>query len=156
MTQLKSDQIMTTRHLSQLFSRDLTKVKEELTSYSSEEALWVTAEGINNSAGNLSLHISGNLQHFFGAILGDTGYKRDRDFEFSGKVSRQDLLDDLEAAEKSVTETLAGMNDADLDKDYPLQFYGETIKIGWFFLHLYSHMTYHLGQINYHRRLLDN
>lgn len=147
---------MTTEHLSALFARDLTKVKEEIISYSSEDALWVTADGINNSAGNLSLHISGNLQHFFGATLGDTGYERDRDFEFSGKVSRQELLDDLEAAEKSVTNTLAKMSDTDLDNDYPLQFYGETIKTGWFFLHLYSHMTYHLGQINYHRRLLDN
>ena len=145
---------MTTQHLSQLFARDITQVKEEIISYTSEDALWVTADGINNSAGNLSLHISGNLQHFFGATLGDISYERDRDFEFSGKVTKQELLDDLEAAEKSVTETLTKMTDDDLEVDYPLKFYGEIKKTGWFFLHLYSHMTYHLGQINYHRRLL--
>lgn len=147
---------MTTQHLSDLFSRDLTKVKEEITSFSSENALWLTAEGINNSAGNLSLHISGNLQHFFGAVLGGTDYVRDRDFEFSGKVSRQELLDDLEAAEKSVIETLAKIKQEDLEKDFPLKIRENTWKTGYFFLHIYSHLSYHLGQINYHRRLLDN
>ncbi len=146
---------MNTKHLAELFTRDLTTVKEEITSYSSEDALWVTADGINNSAGNLSLHISGNLQHFFGAVLGGSDYVRDRDFEFSGKVSRQELLDDLEAAEKSVRETLAAITSEDLEKDYPLEIRGNTWKTEFFFLHLYSHMTYHLGQINYHRRLLD-
>ena len=117
---------MTTQHLSDLFSRDLTKVKEEITSFSSENALWLTAEGINNSAGNLSLHISGNLQHFFGAVLGGTDYVRDRDFEFSGKVSRQELLDDLEAAEKSVIETLAKIKQEDFEKDFPLKKIGRA------------------------------
>ncbi len=146
---------MTTQHLSQLFARDLSTVKEEITAYSTEDALWVIADGISNSAGNLSLHISGNLQHFLGAVLGDSEYKRDRDFEFSGKVTRQELLDDLEAAEKSVTETLATLSEEDLNKDFPMEIRGNTWKTEFFLLHLYSHLSYHLGQINYHRRLLD-
>lgn len=146
---------MTTQHLSQLFARDLSTVKEEITAYSTEDALWVIADGISNSAGNLSLHISGNLQHFLGAVLGDSEYKRDRDFEFSGKVTRQELLDDLEAAEKSVTETLETLSDEDLNKDFPMEIRGNTWKTEFFLLHLYSHLSYHLGQINYHRRLLD-
>jgi len=144
---------MTTHHLSQLYSRELTNVKEEIITYTNEDALWVTAEGINNSAGNLSLHISGNLQYFFGTILSGTDYVRDRDFEFSGKVTKQELLDDLEAAEKAVTITLAALTADDLQKLFPVKFFGE-VTTEWFVLHLYGHLTYHLGQINYHRRLL--
>ncbi|MCR9133359.1 MAG: DUF1572 domain-containing protein [bacterium] len=145
---------MLTRHLSHLYQRELTNVKEEIAAYKSEDALWVTSDGINNSAGNLSLHISGNLQHFFGTILGGTDYERDRDFEFSGKVSRQELLDDLEAAEKAITDTLAVITEEQLDELFPVKAFGE-VTTEWFILHLYGHLTYHLGQINYHRRWLD-
>ncbi len=145
---------MLTQHLIHLYQRELTNVKEEIAAYKSEDALWITSEGINNSAGNLSLHISGNLQHFFGTILGGTDYERDRDFEFSGKVSRQELLDDLEAAEKAITDTLAVITEEQLSELFPVKAFGD-VTTEWFILHLYGHLTYHLGQINYHRRLLD-
>ncbi len=146
---------MLTQTLSGLFERDIQKAKAEIEAYSSDEAIWVKADRINNSAGNLSLHLSGNLQHFFGAILGGTNYVRDREFEFNGKVTKQELIDDLDAAAVSVKETLAGMTEQDLQKDYPIELFGSPMKTEWFFVHLYSHFTYHLGQINYHRRLLD-
>ncbi|MFV1885401.1 MAG: DinB family protein [Balneola sp.] len=146
---------MLTQTLSELFERDIQKAKAEIEAYSSEEAIWKKADGINNSAGNLSLHLSGNLQHFFGAILGGSEYVRDREFEFNGKVTRQELLDELDAAVISVKETLAQMNDEDLNKDYPIELFGGPMKTEWFLVHLYSHFTYHLGQINYHRRLLS-
>jgi uncharacterized damage-inducible protein DinB len=145
---------MLTQHLTHLYQRELTNVKEEIAAYKSEDALWITSDGINNSAGNLSLHISGNLQHFFGTILGGTDYERDRDFEFSGKVSRQELLDDHEAAEKAITDTLAVITEDQLNELFPMKAFGE-VTTEWFILHLYGHLTYHLGQINYHRRLLD-
>lgn len=144
---------MLSKNLTHLYQRELTNVKEEITAYADEEQLWITTDGINNSAGNLSLHISGNLQHFFGAILGGTDYKRDRDFEFSGKVNRQELLDDLEAAEKAITDTLATITEEQLNEIFPMKAFGE-VTTEWFILHLYGHLTYHLGQINYHRRLL--
>ncbi|GAB5409459.1 MAG: hypothetical protein BalsKO_18240 [Balneolaceae bacterium] len=146
---------MLSQTLSELFKRDITKVKTEIEAYSSEEVIWQKADGITNSGGNLSLHLSGNLQHFFGAVVGGTDYKRDREFEFGGKVSRQELLDDLDAALKAITETLEGMTDDELKKNYPLELFGGPMKTEWFFIHLNSHLTYHLGQINYHRRLLD-
>ena len=146
---------MLAESLSKLFSRDLAKVKTEIEAYSSEEAIWKTADGIINSGGNLALHIAGNLQHFFGAVLGGTDYKRDREFEFAGKVDRKELLSRIDAAEKSVTETLAGMPDYEFKSTYPLQPFGEEMTTEWFFLHLYSHMLYHLGQINYLRRMTD-
>lgn len=144
---------MLSKNLTHLYQRELTNVKEEITAYADEEQLWITTDGINNSAGNLSLHISGNLQHFFGAILGGTDYKRDRDFEFSGKENRQELLDDLEAAEKAITDTLATITEEQLNEIFPMKAF-EEVTTEWFILHLYGHLTYHLGQINYHRRLL--
>ena len=146
---------MLAQTLSELFERDIPRIKAEIEAYSSEEAIWKKADGINNSAGNLSLHLSGNLQHFFGAVLGGADYVRDREFEFGGKVTKQELLDDLDAAVISVKETLAGMNDEDLKKDYPIKIYDKILKTEAFLIHLYSHLSYHLGQINYHRRLLD-
>lgn len=146
---------MISQTLSTLFSRDLQILKDQVNAYSSEESLWIKADGITNTGGNLSLHLSGNLQHFIGALLGGTSYVRDRPFEFGGKVTRQELLDDIDAAEKAVTETLNGMDPADFEKDYPIEMFGGPVKTEWFVLHLYSHFSYHLGQINYHRRLLD-
>ncbi|RNC85841.1 MAG: DinB family protein [Balneola sp.] len=146
---------MLSQTLSQLFERDLPKVKAEIEAYSSEEAIWQKADGINNNAGNLALHIAGNIQHFFGGILGDTGYSRDREFEFNGRVSTEELYTRIDDAIASVTGTLEGMTDEEIKKDYPIELFGGVITNEWFFLHLYSHMLYHLGQINYHRRLLD-
>ena len=78
---------MLSQTLTELFTRDIQKIKTEIEAYSSEEAIWKNAEGISNCGGNLSLHLSGNLQHFFGAVLGDTDYVRDREFEFGGKIA---------------------------------------------------------------------
>ncbi|MEQ9310099.1 MAG: DinB family protein [Balneolaceae bacterium] len=146
---------MLSKTLSKLFNRDIKRIKAEIEAYTSEEAIWQKADGITNSGGNLSLHLSGNLQHFFGAVVGGTDYIRDRDFEFTGKVSRQELLDDLDAALSSISATLDGMSDEELKKDYPIELFGGKMKTEWFFIHLQSHLNYHLGQINYHRRLLN-
>jgi uncharacterized damage-inducible protein DinB len=146
---------MFSQSLLDLFKRDLPKVTVEIEAYSDDELIWKVAEGTNNSAGNLALHIAGNLQHFFGATLNNSNYVRDREFEFNGKVSRQKLLDELKAALMSVSETLDGMSDEQLQADYPIQPFGKAMTTEWFFTHLYAHLLYHLGQINYHRRILD-
>ena len=146
---------MFSQSLLDLFKRDLPKVTVEIEAYSDDELIWKVAEGTNNSAGNLALHIAGNLQHFFGATLNNSNYVRDREFEFNGKVSRQKLLDELKAALMSVNETLDGMSDEQLQADYPIQPFGKAMTTEWFFTHLYAHLLYHLGQINYHRRILD-
>ena len=64
--------------------------------YKNEEDVWKIKEGISNSAGNLTLHLLGNLNHFIGATLGNTGYVRERDKEFSLKnIPRIQLVEDL-------------------------------------------------------------
>ena len=142
--------------LTELFVRDLEKLKTEIQQYRDENALWVTGGEIANSAGNLCLHLVGNLNHFVGATLGHTGYVRERDLEFSLKnVPRQELLDALDKTIAVVRTSLATLKDADLYERFPLEEHGEVVTTGYMLLHLQTHLNYHLGQINYHRRLLD-
>ena len=141
--------------LVELYDRDLNKLRDEIEAFPDEKSLWKTTDGITNSAGNLCQHLTGNLQHFFGATLVDTGYVRDRDAEFAAKGStRADLLDEIEKARASVQTTLAKLSDEDFEKTYPIEVYGTPITTGSFLTHLTTHFNYHLGQINYHRRLL--
>lgn len=148
---------MLTDIIGQLITRDLKKLKEELDLYSNESSLWKTVDGISNSGGNLSLHLVGNLRHFFGAVLGGTGYVRDRDLEFSAKgVSRAEILSGIDEALADVKLTLETLSDDALAKTYPIEVFGHPMTTGFFLTHLATHLTYHLGQVNYHRRLVAN
>jgi len=141
--------------LTELYERDLNKLRDEIAQYTDENDLWKTSDGISNSAGNLCLHLTGNLKHFFGAVIGGTGYVRDRDAEFANKnISRSEMLADIDATRNVVLSTLAGMTEEDLDKPYPIEVFGQPMTTGYFVTHLAMHFNYHLGQINYHRRLL--
>ncbi len=143
--------------LSNLFERDLNKLKAEIEQYSSDSDLWKISDGISNSAGNLCLHLTGNLKHFIGAVLGGSGYVRDRDAEFSSKnISKVDLLKDIESTAAVVNASLEKLTDDDFAKTYAIEVFGHPMKTGFFLAHLTTHLNYHLGQINYHRRLVAN
>ncbi|MFY0683183.1 MAG: DUF1572 family protein [Balneola sp.] len=141
--------------LSQLFARDFETLESEIFAYSSEENLWIKESGISNSAGNLALHLSGNLQHFLGTVLNKSDYVRDREFEFNGKVTQEELVSRIRASRQTVRVALDNLTPEDFSKTYPLQPFGFEMSTEYFLVHLYSHFSYHLGQINYHRRLLD-
>ena len=141
--------------LAQLFARDFETLETEIFDYSQEENLWIKEAGINNSAGNLALHLAGNLEHFLGSVLNKSDYVRDREFEFNGKIDREELIARVRSARQSVRATLDNMKAEDFSKTYPLQPFGFEMSTEFFLIHLYSHLSYHLGQINYHRRLLD-
>ncbi len=64
---------MLTQTLIKLFKKDLNALKQEVAAYTNEANLWVLDDDIKNSAGNLCLHLVGNLNHFIGATMGDTG-----------------------------------------------------------------------------------
>jgi uncharacterized damage-inducible protein DinB len=139
-----------------LFNRDLARLKGEIELYSNESLLWHTEKHIANSAGNLCLHLIGNLNTYLGAVLGGTGYVRQRDLEFSLKdVPRAELLEKLDATVKVVNDALDKLQPADLDKEYPMQVFEQSLTTAQFLAHLTTHLAYHLGQINYHRRLLE-
>lgn len=142
--------------LVEIFERDLNKLKDEINSYKNDESLWIITGDASNSGGNLCLHLIGNLNHFIGALLDETGFVRDRDSEFSSKnVSREELGESIEKTIKTVVESLNKLSDEDFDKDFPIEKHGKDQKIDYMLLHLLTHFNYHLGQINYHRRLLN-
>lgn len=141
--------------LIQLYTRDLDKLKAEVEAYANEGDLWRVEGEIANSAGNLCLHLAGNLRHFFGTVLGGTDYVRDRDTEFSSKfVPRATLLAEVDAAASEVKALLEQITDEELRKNYPIEVFGHPMTTEFFLVHLATHLNYHLGQINYHRRML--
>jgi uncharacterized damage-inducible protein DinB len=141
--------------LSGILTRDLISLRKEIEAYPAEADLWRRAEGITNSGGTLALHLAGNLQHFIGAVLGNTGYVRNRDAEFAERdVPRAEVLHRIDAALAAVQDTLAGLSDADLGREYPLPVGKVRVETADFVIHLATHLAYHLGQVDYHRRMV--
>lgn len=142
--------------LRKLYKRDLNKLKEEIRLYKNEENIWVTDKAIANSAGNLCLHLVGNLSAFVGAVLGNSGYVRNREAEFSLKnVPQQQLIKQVEETIAAVDSALEKLDPSKLEEVYPMKVFEDGMTTGYFLVHLAMHLDYHLGQINYHRRLLD-
>lgn len=144
-----------TESVKSLFTRDLNQLKKEIESYQNEEAIWKIDKDILNSAGNLSLHLVGNINHFIGAILGNSGYVRNRELEFSLKnIPKTELILQIEKTIEVVHSSLDQLSEEDLKKEYPIEALGYPMTTEYFLIHLFGHLNYHLGQINYHRRLL--
>jgi uncharacterized damage-inducible protein DinB len=143
--------------LRQLFQRDLNRVKQELTLYNNEEAIWHIEKGIANSAGNLCLHVIGNLNTYIGAELGGFAYVRQRELEFSLKhIPRLELLEKLQDTSRRVDVSLEKLAPDVLAREYPILVFEQKTSTEYFLVHLATHLAYHLGQVNYHRRLLDS
>ncbi|WP_373493480.1 DinB family protein [Aquiflexum sp.] len=139
-----------------LFDRDLNKLKNELKLYKKEENIWKVSGDILNSAGTLTVHLIGNLNHFIGAVMGNSGYVRDRDAEFSTfDVPRESLIEQLDNTIQVVSNAILMFQEDKFDSIYPHEVFKEPMTHEYFLLHLIGHLNYHLGQVNYHRRLLD-
>ena len=148
---------MITETLKNLYIRDLNKLKEELTLYSNEDHIWHIDHMISNSAGNLCLHLIGHLNTYIGAEFGSTGYIRNRPAEFSLKnIPRIQLISQLDRTIIMIAEVLGSMTEDQLESEYPQLVLSEKTSTSYFLIHLSMHLSYHLGQVNYHRRLLDH
>ena len=146
---------LATQSLLTLYTRDLNKLAEEIKLYPTEDAIWKVVPGITNSAGNLCLHLCGNLQHFIGTVLGNTTYVRNREAEFASKnIPREKLLEEIEVTKASIAQTLPDLPHELLHAPYPVEVFGHPMATVFFLMHLATHLGYHLGQVNYHRRLL--
>lgn len=145
----------TVASIAAIIERELRTLRSQLESYSDERDLWLVAPGISNPPGVLAAHLVGNLQHFIGARMGGTGYVRDRDAEFARRDrSRDELLAAIDETRGVIHATLAALPEHELDKDYPDVVAGVRVTTGDFLIHLATHLAYHLGQVDYHRRLL--
>jgi hypothetical protein len=135
--------------------RDLRTLRRELEAYPDERQIWQEVPGLPNTAGTLALHLAGNLQHYIGARWGGTGYVRDRDAEFARRgVPRAELVAEIERARAAVAAGLAAIDRDALDADYPETIAQSRIRTGEYLVHLSVHFAYHLGQLDFHRRMV--
>jgi len=148
---------MLKEYLIKIFERDLEKLKSEIQLFNAEENLWITKGDIKNSAGNLALHLCGNLKHFIGHSLGGTNYNIEREKEFSLiNIPQKELLKNIDETKSVVLSTLHNLNEAKFNEIYSEKISLGEVEIGHFLLHLTTHLNYHLGQINYLRRMQIN
>lgn len=112
---------MLTETLKTLFIRDLAKLKSEIDQYNNEADLWIIKAQIKNSAGNLCLHLVGNLNNYIGKELGGTNYVRNREHEFSLKnIPKEELIAKIDSTIRVVDQTLAGLQESDLASEFPV------------------------------------
>ena len=143
--------------LKQLFNRDLNRLKQEIRLYNNDEVLWKTENSIKNSGGNLCLHLIGNLKAYIGSGLANIDYIRHRDFEFSAKnIDRAKILKEIDDTIQIVHQGLDNLSEKDLHGNFPIQIWKKDTGMIFTLIHLHGHLNYHLGQINYHRKLLDS
>ena len=145
------------QELTEQFVQDLLKLKKEISLYKDDSTIWIVDKNINNTAGNLVLHLVGNLNHYIGATLGSTGYVRKRDLEFSDKnVSKEELIKRIDDTIHMIEKSISKIREETLDKTYPIKVFENDMTVRAMLISTFGHFHYHLGQINYHRRLLDS
>ncbi len=141
--------------LKQLYLFELDNLHREISAYKQEQNLWVKRAGVNNTAGNLCLHLVGSINHFLGATLLNNGYVRNREAEFNtSNIPREQLLQSISNLKIVVAEVLDALTEDDLVKVYPFDFMGSNTT-DFYLTRFLAHLSYHLGQISYHRRLID-
>ena len=150
------------KEFAEIVGRELDRLSELIASYRDPDSLWNVTGDAQNPPGTLALHLAGNLEHYVGAVLGGTGYLRDRDAEFANRdVPKEEILRRIASAKKVAISTLEELNDEALEQTYPASTgAGEIGGIGegttrHFLVHRMWHLGWHLGQIYYHRRLLS-
>lgn len=143
--------------LKSLFTRDLLKLSSEIKLYQKEEDIWKVEKEIANSAGNLCLHLIGNLNTYIGKEIGKTDYVRNRKLEFSLKnIPKKELLSKIDETILVVNTSLDRLDEDTLASEFPILVFDKKTSTEYMLVHLTTHLTYHLGQINYHRRLIES
>lgn len=139
------------------FVKNIQTLRKEVESYADDADLWRLRPGISNTPANLALHLCGNLKHNIGAVLGNNGFVRKRDEEFSTKgASRKEILSEIDLTINMIEPVVDKLASEDLTKPWPNDFYGEDETIGSVLIRVAVHLGYHLGQINYHRRMMNS
>lgn len=143
--------------LRRVILRDLDACIAEVEAYPDDASLWRTIPGLTNSGGMLARHLAGNLHHFIGVQLGTAKYQRDRAEEFTARseppMPRAAVVSELRAARAAVDAALVSLDDDALAAEYPEPVGGFRLGSLRFVVHLAAHLGYHLGQMDYHRRV---
>jgi len=144
-----------TNDVTRLLVRELEGFKRELALFPDDESVWRTVPGVTNSAANLALHVAGGLQYLVGAVLGGSGYVRDREAEFNRRSGpRAEIGVELDRALTVVRDVMPRLPPAVIDGEYPEPVLGVRFQTRLFLLHLCAHAAFHLGQAGYLRRIV--
>ena len=143
-------------YLAEIFGRDLLRLIQQIRAFPDEGMIWRTVPGITNSAGNLALHVEGNLREYVGRQLGASEFQRNREAEFTARrVPREELVSRIEELRNSIPRIIASLSSVRMDSEYPEVVLEKALSIGAFLIHLHGHLNWHLGQIDYLRRTLS-
>ena len=146
---------MIASELAALFARDIARLIQELQAFPDTVSVWKTAPGVTNAAGTLALHLEGNLREYIGRQLGQIDFTRDRPLEFSARgVERDELIARLERVKAQIPPVIAALPDDRLGAIYPEDVMGKPMTTRQFLIHLEAHLNYHLGQVDYLRRVV--
>jgi len=146
---------MLATELAVLYARDLTRLVQEISAFPDTATVWQTRAGITNSAGNLALHLEGNLREFIGRQLGHVDYTRARPREFADSgIDRDELVTRLAAVRELIPRVVADLSGEQLESVFPELYRGAALSTRQMLIHLAGHLNYHLGQIDYLRRVL--
>ena len=147
---------MITTILIDLYGKELDKLKNEINAYESDELLWKSVEGAQVTGGNLCLFIAGNLQHNIGAMIGDSGYIRNKEAELKARnVSRERLMEEIENTRQVVVDTLEQVSKSELLKVFPTKDFEEPVTTEYYLVHLLNNFSFNLGQMHMHRKTVS-
>ncbi len=142
----------TAKDLAALFRRDLSRLIQQIEAFPSDQALWQTIPGVSNSAGNLALHVEGNLREYIGRQLGQLPYSRERPLEFSLKgIGRAELSARLAELRRIIPPIIEALSSQQMEMEYPEVVLDAAMPTQQFLMHLYGHLNWHRGQIYYLR-----
>lgn len=151
---LVSNNRMIATELSALFVRDLERLIQELQAFPDTASVWRTAPGVTNAAGTLALHLEGNLREYVGRQIGHIEYSRQRPLEFSARgVEKSELIARIEDVKAIIPGVVQGLTPSRLDALCPEAIQGKSMTTRQFLIHLLAHLSYHLGQVDYLRRI---
>ncbi|HLK17881.1 MAG TPA: DinB family protein [Bryobacteraceae bacterium] len=144
------------KNLSLLYRRDLARLMQQVDAFPGDESLWRKLPGITNPAGNLVLHLEGNLREYIGRQLGGLPYERVRPLEFSSTgLPKENLTARLSELRNTIPSVIERLSQDELEKPYPEQVLEIPLTTQEFLIHIYGHLNWHLGELDYLRRALS-
>lgn len=119
----------------------------------SEKEIWWRPNDASNAAGNIVLHLCGNVRQWIISGLGGAPDRRERDKEFSerGPVPRRVLISQLRSTVKQACWTIDSLPSKTLSQEFEIQGFRVSGLVA--IAHVYEHFAYHTGQIIYLTKL---
>jgi hypothetical protein len=141
--------------IKEIFSAYLNQLRQDIVLFASDDNIWKTSGNITNPAGTLTLHICGNLKHYIGNVIGNIKYQRDRDAEFTSRVTKDKLLEEIDSTRDIIIPVLEKLREEDLIKSLQCNSPEQDSAVLSILIKIATHAAYHTGQVNYLRRTLE-